>query len=203
MANRVIVHFIRHEKTKANNEKKYIGWTDESILFKGTVDSLPVEPKIVYGSDLVRCRETADLYFPKAQYIPHFQFRELSFGDFEMKTYDELKNNLMYLKWINKPKEVAPPNGEAFEHFEKRVLDCFNDIVKTGGEYVFVLHGGVIRLLLSVFGRMEKPFQQIIVSHRTIYSLEWDSVDELKGGERCKLSLEAPITVNDNMLENV
>lgn len=199
MDDRVIIHFIRHEKTKANEEKKYIGWTDESILFNGRVNPLPVEPKIVYGSDLIRCRETAALYFPKAQYIPFTQFRELAFGDFEMKTYDELKNNAMYLKWINKPKQVSPPNGEAFQHFEKRVIECFNDIVKTSGEYVFVLHGGVIRVLLSAFGRVKKPFQQIIVTHRTIYSLQWDNFVQLKGGERCKLSSEEPITVSDNM----
>lgn len=34
MADDITVHLIRHEKTKANMERKYIGWTDEPIQKK-------------------------------------------------------------------------------------------------------------------------------------------------------------------------
>lgn len=34
MALDITVHLIRHEKTKANTERKYIGRTDEPILKK-------------------------------------------------------------------------------------------------------------------------------------------------------------------------
>lgn len=199
MDHRVMVHFIRHEKTMANVQRKYIGWTDESIVFQGTMNPLPIKTNTVYGSDLKRCKETAKLYFPNATYIPNSKFRELSFGDFEMKTYDELKHNELYRKWIDHPEEVTPPNGESFQQFQQRVLPCFDEIVNASGEYVFVLHGGVIRLLLSKFGPEQKSFQEIHVSHRTIYSLYWERLFYLKGGERCKQLSVEPITVNENM----
>lgn len=198
MGNRVIVHFMRHEKTKANVQRRYIGWTDESILFQGTINPLPIETKVVYGSDLKRCKETAKLYFPNATYIPYSPLRELSFGDFEMKTYDELKNNIVYREWIDKPHEVVPPNGESFQHFKERVFECFHSIIKSSGQYVFVLHGGVIRLLLSKYGNEQKTFEQINVTHRWIYSLQWDCLSQLEGGERCKQLSAVPITVKEN-----
>lgn len=198
MASGLIVHFIRHEKTKANLERKYIGWTDESILFNGTINPLPIEASIIYGSDLKRCEQTAKLYFPKATYIPFSEFRELSFGDFEMKTYEELKNNALYRQWVENPLEVVPPNGESFQHFKQRVFHCFENIVNASGEYVFILHGGVIRVLLEKFGS-EQKFQEITVSHRTVYTLHWDCFTQMKGGDRCKQLSVVPITVNENL----
>lgn len=198
MANSLIVHFIRHEKTRANLERRYIGWTDESILFKGTINPLPIKPNIIYGSDLKRCEQTAKYYFPNTTYIPFAEFRELSFGEFEMKTYEELKNNALYHKWIDNPFEVVPPNGEAFQHFKQRVFNCFEKIVNSSGEYVFILHGGVIRALLEKFVNEQRLFQEITVSHRTVYSLYWDSFTQMKGGDRCKQLSVVPITVNEN-----
>lgn len=198
MGDSVIVHLIRHERTKANLERKYIGWTDESILNKHLTCQLPIQTEIVFGSDLKRCYETAMLYFPRANYQAFSQLRELSFGDFEMKTYDELKHLNIYRQWIDSPYLVTPPNGELFQSFENRVLDCFQKIVHTKGEYVFVVHGGVIRLLLSKFQK-DKSFQEIHVAHRMIYTLCWKDFQALKGGEECNQLLVEPITVSENM----
>ncbi|QBK25922.1 histidine phosphatase family protein [Ureibacillus thermophilus] len=194
----VIVHLIRHEKTKANLERKYIGWTDESIVYDKVNCIVPIHTDVVYGSDLKRCLETARLYFPNAVFHPFFELRELNFGDFEMKTYEDLKDDERYRQWIDVPQKVTPPNGEAFTAFQKRVLDCFQQIVEHPGIYVFVVHGGVIRLILSKFCE-EKNFQEVVVQHRNIYTLFWDDIESLKGGEVCNRLSVAPIMVNENL----
>jgi len=56
MGNSVVVHLIRHEKTKANWQRKYLGWTDEPIAIRKAVCSVPVHTETVYGSDLKRYR---------------------------------------------------------------------------------------------------------------------------------------------------
>lgn len=201
MANNITVHLIRHEKTKANTERKYIGWTDEPILKKVEAE-IDLQPGIVYGSDLRRCHETAQCYFPNAEFIASQYLRELHFGDFEMCTYELLQHNETYRAWVDDPLENPIPNGETFFQFKQRVLDGFHKIVNEKKEYTFIVHGGVIRLLLAIYGMKEQTFQHTVANHRTIYTLGWDSVDELIGGARCTLYSEAHITVNENMQKN-
>ena len=198
MASRVTVHLIRHEKTHANLERKYIGWTDEPIV-KPVQAELPVQPSEVHGSDLMRCRQTSACYFPQANYIEHKQLRELNFGDFEMCTYEQLQHNELYRAWIDEPLNVTPPNGEAFNEFERRVNDAFQSIVTQEQDYTFVVHGGVIRVLLALYGIESLSFQQTLANHRTLYTLTWDSMEQFLGGARCTSFSEAPITVNERM----
>ena len=194
MDDRIILHLIRHEKTQANVERKYIGWTDEPIVTEGYTPQIHMKPAIVYGSDLVRCKQTAALYFPQAQFKENAQLREIHFGDFEMKTYDELKNLVEYRAWIDCPGNNTPPNGEAFTHFEERVLRAFREIMCVPGTKFFIVHGGVIRVLLAHFGLEQQDFQQVMAQHRMIYTLEWENLTQLQGGARCKLYSEAHIT---------
>ncbi|MGN7476577.1 histidine phosphatase family protein [Solibacillus silvestris] len=198
MANGITVHLIRHEKTEANRERKYIGWTDEPII-KKVQAQLPIQPHEVFGSDLQRCLQTAACYFPQTPFFAEEKLRELNFGDFEMCTYEQLQYNEIYRAWIDDPLTTPIPNGESFLQFQQRVLEGFRQIVKQDGDYTFVVHGGVIRLLLAKYSVEEQSFQQTTANHRTIYTLCWGSVDELIGGLRCTLYSEAHITVNEHM----
>lgn len=189
----VTVHLIRHEKTQANLERKYIGWTDEAISHAIDVEPF-LQPVLVYGSDLIRCKQTANAYFPQAEYRANAQLRELNFGDFEMKTYEQLQHNMLYRAWIDDPFQVTPPNGESFTHFQARVVQAFQQIIHRPDDYIFVVHGGVIRILLALFGQAQHHFQQITANHRTVYTLRWDSFDRLKEEARCTLYSEAHIT---------
>lgn len=199
MGNHIIVHLMRHEKTEANLSRKYLGWTDESIIPQQLYFKIPIVAKEVYGSDLKRCEETTQLFFPGASFLPHKNLRELNFGDFEMKTYEELKHSQIYRNWIEDPHQFTPPNGESFDEFIQRVMTCFQQIISQNKEYTFVVHGGVIRVLLSMFGPKEQSFQQIMVSHRTIYSLEWSDICDVKEQKRCKLLSVEPIMAKENL----
>lgn len=199
MDDRIILHLIRHEKTQANIERKYIGWTDEPIVTHSLDVEMPIQPNIVYGSDLIRCQQTAKLYFPQADFSVHQTLRETNFGDFEMKTYDELQHNLAYRAWIDNAAENHPTNGECFHDFETRVLQGVRNIVQKPGHYTFVVHGGVIRVLLAQFTQQVQDFQQVMANHRTLYKLEWSGIQQWQGGAPCKLFSEEPITVKDNM----
>ena len=198
MADGITLHLIRHEKTNANIEKRYIGWTDEPIL-KTVQAQVPIHTNEVFGSDLLRCRETAQCYFPHASFIQNENLRELHFGDFEMCTYEQLQHNHIYRAWIDNPLHTAIPNGEGFLQFQKRVLEGIQEIVQQEKEYTMIVHGGVIRLLLAKYGITEQSFQQTIANHRTIYTLGWHSIEDFIGGARCSLYSEAHITVNEHM----
>ncbi|MCM3387938.1 histidine phosphatase family protein [Ureibacillus chungkukjangi] len=199
MGNNCIVHLIRHEQTAANIKRKYIGWTDESILSKENYFDVPIRANVVYGSDLKRCKETAELYFPAATYSANSQLRELNFGDFEMKTYEELQDISQYRQWIEDPQNNTPPNGEAYQVFVKRVLSCFHQIISENKEYTFIVHGGVIRAILASFAPVEEEFRKIKASHRMIYTLKWCDFSYVREGKRCRLLLEEPIMAKENL----
>ena len=198
MAYDVTVRLIRHEKTKANIDRKYIGITDESIL-PSKVRRMTHEPTIVYGSCLNRCKETAALYFPNAQYIADMRFNELNFGDFEMKTYEELKDLPIYRSWIDEPFFITPPNGENMFQFEERVLQAFSHVVKDEGNYTFVVHGGVIRVLLAKYVATIHQFSEAVANHHIEYCLQWDTMEQLKEGQPCISYSEAYLTEKEPM----
>ena len=198
MARGITIHLIRHEKTQANLERRYIGWTDEPILQEVSAQ-LPIAPTVVYGSDLLRCQQTAACYFPNVNYNGMQQLRESNFGDFEMRTYEQLKNEPVYRAWIDEPYEVTPPNGESFGEFEQRVLQAFKQVIAQQGTYTFVVHGGVIRLLLSHLRQPKQSFQNTLAKHRVLYTLHWEQLEQFLGGAACTSFSEAPITVNETM----
>lgn len=187
---RTTIRLIRHELTQANIERRYIGWTDQSIIQKVSAD-IAFTPSAIYGSDLKRCEETAACYFRGVPFVANAQLRETNFGDFEMKTYDELKNDLLYRAWIDDPLSVAPPNGESLKAFNARILMSFQEVIKGKEEATFIVHGGVIKAILANY--LNKAFHDVHAAHRTIYTFVLD------GGETCISYSEAPITVKDNM----
>lgn len=194
---RIVLHLIRHEKTKANELRQYIGWTDEPIVQPQLEVVMPISPNIVYGSDLLRCQQTASCYFPHIPYASDARLRESHFGQFEMKTYEELKGDPKYRAWIDCPGNNPPPDGEHFRQFVKRVESGITDIVTQPGDYTFVIHGGVIRVLLAKF--LKQEFREVTANHRTIYRVEWASFTAFKEGEQCKSLSVVPLTVKENM----
>lgn len=190
MGDVVTVRLMRHAPTKENLEKRYIGWTDSPLADALVLPVVDGHVKKVVGSDLIRCQQTATRYFPNAIYVQDARFRESNFGDFEGKTYAELKSNHHYCAWLDNPIEDIPPNGEGFDQFCQRVVEGFLALPKEENHYTLVVHGGVIRAILMHFGPEEKPFWFYDVPHDSLFTLTF-SKKAWKEGTRCtSLSVE-------------
>ncbi|WP_107950426.1 histidine phosphatase family protein [Lysinibacillus parviboronicapiens] len=194
----ITVRLMRHAPTKENLEKRYIGWTDTPLADPSMLSTVDTAVSTVYGSDLLRCRETAARYFPQARYIADARFRESNFGHFEGKTYDELKSDSRYCAWLDEPIKTTPPNGEGFDVFCARVIEGFTALPKEAHDTVLVVHGGVIRALLVAFAPIEKSFWSYQVPHDNMFTLRF-SYDAWKEGARCMSLSEAPITAKPTM----
>lgn len=197
MADTFILTLIRHAKTQGNLEKRYVGWTDDPIIEY----DLPVishEMKKVYGSDLVRSQQTAIQYFPQAKWQALSDFRETNFGQFEMKTYEQLKENIHYRQWIENPENHKPPEGESLAEFRGRVLAGVQ-LIQPSAEVYTVIHGGTMRVLLMHYSPEPSQFWDWQVKHHEKYVLSFQSFEDFKEGKRCiSLSVE-PIMANDSM----
>ncbi|MFJ7934274.1 histidine phosphatase family protein [Sporosarcina sp. NPDC096371] len=194
MDDRFVLTIIRHLPTAGNQERKYIGWTDEPIV--ATATNCQHDARFVYGSDLVRARQTAALYFPDAKYHADSDWRECHFGDFEGKTYADLEKEKDYRQWIDDPYTYAPRGGESLIALEKRVLSALK---RVSNGAVIVTHGGPIRLILTRFSPVEKAFWSWDIPHGSGYRLEWPSEQAFKEGQRCTSLSAVPITANETM----
>ncbi|MGE7622122.1 histidine phosphatase family protein [Viridibacillus sp. NPDC096237] len=195
----ITIELMRHAKTKSNVEKKYLGWTDEPIIPNQNLPVIDGLATTVFGSDLKRCKETAACYFPNATYIENSGFRESHFGDFECKTYEQLKALQAYRNWIDNPYDLAPPNGETLPQVMFRVIEAIKSLPNDMSFYRIVAHGGSIRALLMQFAPEEKTFWEWQVSHDERYLLHWSTKKEFEEGQRCTFLSVEPIMVKGTM----
>ncbi|WLD91665.1 histidine phosphatase family protein [Alkalihalobacillus sp. AL-G] len=200
----VVIALFRHGVTKDNEQKAYCGWTDTPLSQAGRhrIQSMQQNYHLYFSSDLTRCTQTSNLLFPERTPIPLTELREMHFGQWEGKTFSELKNVPAYQDWISNPSGCSPPEGERFDQFTDRLHIGWSKII---GQLLHdqvrcaavVTHGGVIRYLLSQFAPVQKAFWEWYVPHDKAYEFIFDK-DALRRGERCTLLQEVPLTVNVN-----
>ncbi|AQQ54311.1 histidine phosphatase family protein [Planococcus lenghuensis] len=189
-----ILKLIRHAPTAGNKAKKYIGWTDEAVVPFQALPDFTVQE--IWGSDLQRCRQTADQLFPAAQYRVNPDWRECYFGSWEGKTYAQLEYDETYQRWLNDPNEVAPPGGERLSDVAERVNRAVRALPH-GKEHIVITHGGPIRLLLKQGNG--GSFWEQPARHGICYTLTWNSRKECEEGARCISYSAAPITASGSM----
>lgn len=202
MGDTVVVALFRHGLTEANKRRAYLGWTDSPLcsIAKKEISEIPIRYDQLFSSDLGRCLDTAKIMFPQCTPFITPKLREMNFGKWEGKVYEELKDDLQYQRWLEDPYSVKPPDGETFTEFSIRVIHCWEKLSKRVLDMnvetaAIMTHGGVIRFLLTRFAPEVKGFWNWTPSHGKGYELIW-SRDGLRRGERCILLREVPIMVN-------
>lgn len=166
--NQIVLALIRHGATKANRERRYLGKTDESLSEDGMETLLSCRAQnrypdvdFLFTSPMKRCRETARILYPQLSPVVISEWKEMDFGRFEYKNYEELKGDGQYQAWIDSGGILPFPEGESREDF---ILRCekglqrmcgmlrqmaegrTGEVVRAGA----VVHGGTIMALLSV-----------------------------------------------------
>jgi alpha-ribazole phosphatase len=202
MDDRVVIALFRHGITESNKRKAYLGWSDSPLCPESKAIPISKSYQRYFCSDLQRCVGTVERLFPTTR--PHLlkELREMNFGKWEGKTYDDLKENNLYQQWLTDPYSQCPPDGESLHEFTTRVDSGWEKItdgvLKLNLENCAVVtHGGVIRYLLSRFSPHQKDFWDWQVNHHQGYELIFER-ESLRRGERCILLLEVPLTANEH-----
>ena len=144
---------IRHGQVQANIEKRYIGSTDMSLTVNGMKSleklnkaQIYKTPDYLFCSPMSRCKMTCDILFPDKIYTVIDEFHEMDFGSFEMKNYQELKDNADYQRWIDSNGTIAFPEGESRQEF---VLRCMSGFDKMLSKTCCCVESDSIRLIKS------------------------------------------------------
>ncbi|MDE7243389.1 MAG: histidine phosphatase family protein [Oscillospiraceae bacterium] len=159
------IYLLRHGETAYNMEKRYLGSSDISLSAKGLAELTPAgfSPEKVYVSPLRRTWETAGALFPAARQIVIDDFREMDFGIFEGKTYQEMACLPEYQAWIDGYCLGKIPGGEQKTDFCRRTCEAFvklvNQTLDAGGEQlVIVAHGGTQMAVMERFVRPVRDY---------------------------------------------
>ncbi len=146
---------IRHAKTDGNKKGRYIGVTDELLAHDTRIEKTYPKADAVVSSPLMRCVQTAKLIYPDKKPVIYKDLSEIDFGRFENRSYEDLKNDPYYIKWLESNGERPFPGGESKGDFVKRCIEAYERAAAelSGQDIAFVVHGGTIMAVMShVFG---------------------------------------------------
>ncbi|PKG23701.1 histidine phosphatase family protein [Niallia nealsonii] len=206
MGKSMVVALFRHGLTKENEQRAYIGWLDSPLSEKGRYQLMNKKVNKqydqIFSSDLLRAKQTVTSIFPNRKAITTSMFREMHFGEWEGKTYEQLKNDQVYCEWISNPFAIQPPNGESFTDFAKRVekgWDLLIEASESAEKAAVVAHGGVIRYLLQCYGPdVNKGFFENSVETESGFELIWNDMDQFRRRKRCTSLQEAALMEKGN-----
>ena len=180
------IYLIRHGATIANEQKLYCGATDLPLSPGGAYDikSLreqgiyPPHAQAYFTSGLARTQQTLDIICGPVHAAALPQLAECNFGDFEMQSYNQLKDRDDYQAWISDQTGLAAcPHGENRRQFERRVLAGYKLLVGKSqelGTVLAVCHGGVIACIMEHIFPGEQNFYEWQPETGRGYKLEYD-----------------------------
>ena len=150
---------LRHGVTAANEKRLYCGSTDIGLSDAGRKALMQKKKETAYPdimgmriitSGMQRCEETLALLYGALPFETDPAFREMDFGAFEMRSYEELKNDPAYRAWITGDNEAnVAPGGESGELMTARVLAGLERLLTENRDTLLVTHGGVIAAIMA------------------------------------------------------
>lgn len=177
---------IRHGMTEANERHLYCGSSDISLSSSGKENLKMIKESGIYPgisgmrvvtSGMKRSNETLLELYGNISYETDPGFREIDFGVFEMKSYEELKDNPLYIRWIEGDNEKnIIPGGESGEIFKNRVFKSLDYVIHNETDTVIITHGGVISVIMNhLFAQENKNRYQWQPSFGRGYIVFFDS----------------------------
>ena len=171
--NEIKLYLIRHGITYCNEKNLYCGKSDIDLSETGIRDLIENTKKIKYPkcdfyftSGAKRANQTLEILCPENNYSILEKFFEYDFGDFELKSYEDLKLLKEYIGWVDdKDGNIKCPNGESRYEFRRRIKEGFIELIKYFEKEKIktalgVTHGGSIGMILEMLYDDKKKFYE-------------------------------------------
>lgn len=200
---------VRHGITAWNLERRYQGQRDIPLLFPDAEEGLLTLREAlanerfdaIYSSDLKRCQHTLEWCQAAKPNTPVYwepRLRELNFGEYEGKVYDELKTLPHYRAWIDSVGELQIPGGESAQQLRRRLTAWLQDVAtavqRDGYQKVLVVtHGGVIRELRRRFETIDFWDGTVQQAQGRRWQLTCQTGEQAIGDWRCNYSSAVPV----------
>ena len=156
------LYLMRHSLTEANERRLYCGDTDLPLSEGGRVrakaraEERPLPKCDLYvTSGMARADETLLLLAGRTPDAVIPELAEMRFGTFEMRGYEELKEDADYRRWIDDcmgAGTVRCPGGESQSGYRARILEGGAALLALEWETALaVVHGGTIANLMGAW----------------------------------------------------
>ena len=175
---------LRHGDTAGTKLGLYYGATDLPITAESEAElkrraSKGVFPKAnrYFTSGMKRTEQSFAAMYGETPHEVIPDLREINLGDFEMRAYEELKNDPAFIEWCTGDNEKnVCPGGESGEQVTERALAALLPIVEAGEDAVVIAHGGVIGGVLARL--FPNPVGRFAFSLKpgTGYTVEFDGI---------------------------
>ncbi len=153
----------RHGQTDWNTAGRYQGQSNTPLNETGLRQAEQIAKRLssetihaIYSSDLSRAANTAQTIadFHSLEIKKDSRWRELSFGDWEGLTYQEMSAHSpnLFEAWMKDPLMISTPNGETLARLAERVKAAFDEIKEEHADQtvLVVAHSGSLQSLLAV-----------------------------------------------------
>ena len=157
----ITLYLVRHGQTLWNSSGRYQGRTDVALSKKGLAQAektaswfQDIHLDGVIASPLQRAAKTAE-GIAESHHLAletDENLKELSFGDWEGKTYDEIEKIWpgMIEAMYHDAGTMKLPHGESFKECQERCMKAINGIIQRGDNktYAIVCHGAALRTII-------------------------------------------------------
>jgi len=172
----------RHGQTDWNNQGLFQGQTDIPLNATGCKQAYSLGKRLsveridkIYASDLARAWQTAQAVaaHQKCEPIPDVRLREMSFGDWEGMTYNQIVENhpRILANWHSDILHTSTPNGETLHQLDQRVCEFISILNNNDSDecVLIVSHGGPLQVLLcQTLGLRAEFYWQFHLSHTSL-----------------------------------
>jgi broad specificity phosphatase PhoE len=148
----------RHGESLWNEVRRFQGVTDIELSPRGRAQAEALGRALrgqrlacAYVSPMRRAWDTARIALAGTgvPLVPLEELRELSLGEWEGCTVDEIRGQAgdPYARWVRAPLDCPPPGGEPLEDVCRRVVGAVDHIAArhpNGDDVLVVAHGGII-----------------------------------------------------------
>jgi broad specificity phosphatase PhoE len=199
----ITIYAVRHGETTFNEESRVQGTIDAPLNEFGRQQAKAVAEEFegknisrIISSPLSRALDTAKQISShcKIDYTIEDDFREISCGDFQGMTIEEIQNT-RWQEWQNflKNRHFQPKNGESMNMLNERVVTALQKTLATSGPddtIIIVSHAGGIRMMISWlmnisvesavnFGLSNASIAKYVNKHGRWTCLKWNDTEHL------------------------
>jgi broad specificity phosphatase PhoE len=179
-----LVILVRHGQTDENINGRISGQGPIPLNVRGEEQARlaaevlsPLGVTHILSSPLVRARQTAEILAQRLQRpieeVP--DLREVGYGDWEGKTFGDMRSHPVAHQVFNDPASAVFPNGEGLVDVQRRGVQVIESVRYTypQGIVVVVSHGDVIRTALAHYlGMPFNEYRRINLDNGAISVLE-------------------------------
>ena len=124
---------------------------EEAEIVHSKVDGITFDEH--FSSPLSRCFKLAKQIIEKDEIQQDDRLKEMDFGDWELKTWDEINDSEEGKRWFADYTKARCPNGESFEDMTERTRHFYEEIkpmLIEGKNIAVFTHAGVLRSFMII-----------------------------------------------------